>query len=434
MYEIVDNLNWIKGAHTFKFGVDLRDYRFTSTNSANSRGSFSFTGAYTGNAFADYLTGYPFSGARSFPRNQFGEYDRRYHFYVQDDWKISPRLTLNLGLRYEQNRPPFFVNYQAARFDFVSNKIQVERMPNGNINTTTQQVAQFAAPVFGDVFQKPEDAGLPNNLIFPDNRDWAPRVGLAWRPFSGNQTVVRAGAGIFYLLTSGNNTVSVPIINAPFIVDESANQVAVGGVPQRRVEDFFPPFSSNANFTPPLAFGFDPHMVTPRMTQYNFAVQQEIARDFALEVAYVGNQSHHLEREVQPANFPPITPGDTRSVQQRRPNPRFSGGSYFDTSGNANYNGLEVKLEKRYSRGYQFLRRLQLEQEHRYGYAGPGRRRIRQSLQLPHHARALGDRFRPALRRQLRRGTAVRPRQADRRRRLTAWPTRSSAAGSSAAS
>jgi outer membrane receptor protein involved in Fe transport len=354
MYEIVDNVNWIKGGHAFKFGVDLRDYRFTSTNSANSRGSFSFTGAYTGNAFADFLTGYPFSGARSFPRNQFGEYDRRYHFYVQDDWKVSPRLTLNLGLRYEQNRPPFYVNYQAARFDFATNKIQVERMPNGSINTTTQQVAQFAAPVFGDVFQKPEDAGLPNNLIFPDNRDWAPRFGLAWRPFAGNRTVLRAGAGIFYLLTSGNNTVSVPIINAPFIVDESANQVAVNGVPQRRAEDLFPPFSSNANFTPPLAFGFDPHMVTPRMTQYNFAVQHEIAHDFALEVAYVGNQSHHLEREVQPANFPPIAPGDTRSVQQRRPNPRFSAGNYFDTSGNANYHGLEVKMEKRYSRGYQF--------------------------------------------------------------------------------
>jgi hypothetical protein len=121
------------------------------------------------------------------------------------------------------------------------------------------------------------------------------------------------------------------------------------------VQRYFDPFSANANFTPPLAFGFDPHMVTPRMTQYNFAVQREIARDFSLEVAYVGNQSHHLEREVQPYNFPPINPTDTRPVQERRPNPRFAPGNYFDTSGNANYNGLEVKLEKRFSAGYQFL-------------------------------------------------------------------------------
>jgi outer membrane receptor protein involved in Fe transport len=109
-YQIIDNVSWIKGAHTLLFGIDLHDYRFSSTNSANSRGNFSFTGAFAGNAFADFLTGYPFSGARSFPRNQFGEYDRRYHFYVQDDWKVSPRLTVNIGLRYEQNRPPNFLN------------------------------------------------------------------------------------------------------------------------------------------------------------------------------------------------------------------------------------------------------------------------------------------------------------------------------------
>jgi len=355
MYELVENLNWIKGAHTFKYGIDFRELRFTSTNSANSRGAFSFTGAYTGNAFADFLSGYPFSGQRSFPRNQFGEYDRRYHFYVQDDWKVSSRLTLNLGLRYELNRPPDFLNSQAARFDFERNKIQVMRLPNGQINTTTQQVAQFAVPRFQDVFERPEDAGLPNNLFFINRTDFAPRIGLAYRPFSDNKTVIRAGFGVFYLLTSGNNTVSVPVINAPFIVDESANQVAVNGVPQRPVQTFFDPFSSNANFTPPLAFGFDPHMSTPRMHQYNFAVQREITRDVSLEIAYVGNQSRHLEREVQPRNFPPINPGDNRPVQQRRPNPRFAGGSYFDASGNANYNALELKLEKRFSRGYQFL-------------------------------------------------------------------------------
>ncbi len=354
-YEIVDNVSKIFGKHTVIFGADLRDFRFTSTNAANSRGVFSFTGAYTGNAFADFLTGYPFSGSRDFPRNQFGEYDRRYHFYVQDDWKVSSKLTLNLGLRYEVNRPPEFVNSQAARFDFVTNKVEVQRLSNGNVNLTTQQVAQFAYPVFQDVIVTPQSAGLPNNLIFQDNRDWAPRIGLAYRPFNSNKTVIRSGFGIFYLLTSGNNSVSVPIINVPFIVDESKNQVAVNNVPTQRVENFFPPFSSNANFTTALAYGFDPHMVTPRMTQYNFAVQQELARDFALEVAYVGNESHHLERENQPANYAPIAPGDTRPLQQRRPNPRFSAGNYLDTSGNANYNGLEVKLEKRYSRGYQFL-------------------------------------------------------------------------------
>ncbi|HZT28327.1 MAG TPA: TonB-dependent receptor [Bryobacteraceae bacterium] len=355
MYEIVDGLSWIKGSHTVKFGTDLRDYRFTSTNSAYSRGNFAFTGAWTGNAFADYMTGYPNSGLRDFPRNQFGQYQRQYHFYVQDDWKVARNLTVNLGLRYEINRIPFWVQYQGARFDFDRNKVEVQHMPNGQINLTTQQVASFAYPVFQDVIVSPESVGLPNTLMKQHWNDWAPRAGLAWRPTADNKTVVRAGAGIFYMLTSGNNSVSTPIINVPFIVDESLTQPTVGGIPQRRVENFFPPFSSNANFTTALAYGFNPDMLTPRMYQYNLAVQRELWRDFSLEVAYVGNQSRHLEMQNLPENYPAISPGDTRPVQQRRPNPRFSQGSYWDNSGSGRYNAMEVKFEKRYSRGYQFL-------------------------------------------------------------------------------
>ena len=356
MYEIVDGIHMIRGAHTITFGADLRKLSFTSTNAANSRGVFSFTGAYTGNAYADYLTGYPFSGSRDFPRNQFGETDNRAHFYVQDDWKVNSHLTVNAGLRYEMNLPPHFLRAQAARFDFLTNKVEVMQQGNGQINLTTQQVAQFAYPAFQQYIVTPQSAGLPNGLFFTDWRDWAPRAGLAWRPFDDNKTVIRAGFGLFYMLTSGNNTVSVPVINLPFIIDESRNQVTTSaGFPTLQVQNFFPPFSSQASFTAPLAFGFDPHMVTPRMTQYNIAIQRELAQDFALEVAFVGNQSHHLEREVQPENFPPINPNDTRPVQQRRPNPVFAAGDYFDSSGNANYNGLEVKLEKRFSKGYQFL-------------------------------------------------------------------------------
>ena len=141
-------MSWIKGRHTLLFGFDFRNCHFTSTNSANSRGVFSVTGAYTGNAFADFLTRYPFSASRDFPRIQFGETDRRYHMYFQDDWKASSRLTLNIGLRYELNRPPNFLRSPAARFDFDRNVIEVERLDNGNINLTPQQVAQYARSLF----------------------------------------------------------------------------------------------------------------------------------------------------------------------------------------------------------------------------------------------------------------------------------------------
>jgi outer membrane receptor protein involved in Fe transport len=196
-YELVDNISMIRGAHTIKFGADLRNYRLTSTNSANSRGAFSFNGTYTGNAYADFLTGFPTSGNRSYPRNLFGLYETRYHFYVQDDWKIARNLTLNVGLRYELILQPTPMLGQSARFNFQTQVWEVSTF-NGQINTISQQVAQFAYPRFANQIVKATDVGLPNKLLYNDYKNFAPRIGLAWRPFGDNKTVVRAGAGIFY--------------------------------------------------------------------------------------------------------------------------------------------------------------------------------------------------------------------------------------------
>lgn len=354
MYQIVDNLSWIRGAHTIKFGADLRNFRLTSTNSANSRGNFSFTPNYTGAAFADFLTGYPTSGARAFPRNLFGLNEFRHHFYVQDDWKISSSLTLNIGLRYELNLQPTATDYQSAMFDFENWRWVVSTMPDGNINLVSQQVSRFAFPRFQSQIVKASDVGLPNKLLYNRYNDFAPRLGLAWRPFGDNKTVVRLGAGVFYLLTSGNNIVSAPIINVPFIVDESKQQNIVNGRPTLDVRNFFEPFSQNANFTTPLTYALNPRMKTPTMYQWNLAIQREIVRNLSLEVAYVGNKGTYLERAL-PRNLPMVSSTDLRPFQNRRPNPAFGTGFFYDNRENSNYNALEAKLEKRYSQGLSFL-------------------------------------------------------------------------------
>ncbi len=353
MFELVDGVSLIRGAHTIKFGTDIRNYRLTSTNSANSRGAFSFTGTYTGNGYADYLTGFPTSGSRSFPRNLFGLYETRYHFYVQDDWKLARNLTLNVGLRYELNLQPTAMLGQSARFNFQTQVWEVSTF-NGQINTISQQVAQFAYPRFASQIVKATDVGLPNKLLYNQYNNWAPRLGLAWRPFGGNKTVIRSGAGIFYLLTSGNNAVSAPIINVPFIVDESKQQATVNGFPTLSVQNFFPAFSSNASFATPLTFGFQPHMKTPTMYQWNFAIQRELTKDLSLEVAYVGNKGTFLEYAL-PVNLPMVSSTDLRPFQQRRPNPALGTGSYYDNRNNSNYNALEMKLEERFSHGLNFL-------------------------------------------------------------------------------
>jgi hypothetical protein len=353
MYQIIDNFSLIRGRHTIKVGADLRKYDLSSTNAAFSRGSFSFNGTYSGNAFADYLLGYPSSGSRSFPRNFFGMYETRYHFYVQDDFKVTPNLTLNLGLRYELNIQPTPKLGQAADFDFITGKWIVATY-KGSINLTTQQVAQFAYPVYKDQIVTTDQAGLPNKLFYNDYNDFAPRIGFAWRPLGNNRTVIRGGYGIFYLLTSGNNIVSAPIINVPFILDESKLQPTANGRPTLQIQNFFPPFSTSASFSTPLTYGVNPHMRTPYLHEWNFAVQREIVPNLSLEISYVANKGTHLE-EAFPQNLAPPSATDLRPFQQRRPRPDLGTGQFYDNSGNSNYNALNVRLEKRFSRGVYFL-------------------------------------------------------------------------------
>ena len=208
MYEIVDGLSWNKGAHTLKFGTDLRRNIFTSTNAAHSRGNFAFTGAYTGNGFADFLTGYSSTALRDFPRNLFGQTTSNYDFYVKDDWKVNGRLTVNLGLRYEFNPQPEMLQDQISWFDPNTGNIVVSQY-HGAPNLVTQQVAKFVYPQYQQYFVTPQSVGLPNSLYRNHHRDFGPRLGLAFRPFNNNTTVIRAGYGRYYLLESGNNTVSL---------------------------------------------------------------------------------------------------------------------------------------------------------------------------------------------------------------------------------
>jgi hypothetical protein len=352
-YEIIDSVTWIKGAHSVKLGLDLRQSRMYSTNAAHSRGDFNFGGSYTGDGFADFLTGYPSSGSRDFPRNLFGQTINNYHFYVQDDYKVSSRLTLNLGLRYEFNPQPAYFQNQSAWFNPATGLIAVS-LYNGSPNLVTQQVAKYAYPQFQQYFVTPQQAGLPNGLLYNQYNNWAPRIGLAYRPTDDNKTVIRAGFGVFYLLQSGNNTVSQPILNLPFIVDESVAQPVVNGFPTTRAENLFQPFSTNSAFNTPYLATFDPHNRVPYLDEWNVAIQRELMPNMALEVAYVGSKGTHLEN-LYPFNVPRVDPNDNRPYQDRLPFPAFSSGTMLSNSNNSTYHSLQIKLEKRYSNGLSFL-------------------------------------------------------------------------------
>lgn len=344
--QIVDSVTWIKGRHTAKFGADYRRFHYVEENSGTaSRGRFSYGGGYAGNGFADFLFGYPNSGQRSYPTEHFGLTDTQVHFFAQDDFKVTSNLTLNIGLRYELNSIPKADLAQTSTFDFNLGKIVVGTLPNGDINLTTQQVAAVAFPLYRDRIVKASDAGYPSNLQDIGRKQFAPRVGFAYRPWD-NRTVLRGGYGIFYTLLRPNNFASYQIQNVPFSADELKDNTTP-----------VPTFNTATLFDAPFGLG-TPRIATlerrvnqPYMQQWNVAIQRQLGATLALDVAYVANKGTKLEQRYT-TNFVAPGPGNT---QTRRPLPQFGAGVRYANIANSNYHSLQVKLEKRFSKGFSFL-------------------------------------------------------------------------------
>ncbi|MGH9658297.1 MAG: carboxypeptidase regulatory-like domain-containing protein, partial [Bryobacteraceae bacterium] len=205
--EFTNNTTWIRGNHVIKFGGKLRYYQWLGTDSKTYAGLWSFTGqntenpaspARTGDVFADWVLGLPATGNRGYPSDTFGGDSNSWHLFLQDDFKVSNRLTLNIGLRYEFT--PWMSPYrgQTGTFDGTKSRpIIVASKTGAEIDLGAQPAARTAYGYLKDLIQTNSEAGLPYSITYPDRRQWAPRFGLAWRPI-GERTVIRGGYGIFF--------------------------------------------------------------------------------------------------------------------------------------------------------------------------------------------------------------------------------------------
>jgi hypothetical protein len=355
-YDFSDNLTWIKGRHILKFGTLVRHYQWLGTDSKQFAGSWSFTGINTenplspqgtGSSFADWLLGFPASGQRAYPGDVFGGVGTYWHFFAQDDVKVTNKLTLNVGLRYEYS--PWLEGYrgQLGTFDPTSSRPIILASGTDQIDIGAQFAAPAAYPLFKDLIQTSHQAGLPINITHNDLGQWAPRFGFAWQPV-GERTVVRGGYGIFYEPENTDGRVNLNMV--PFKLDETGfNQR--GALPQRTFADFFlgQPIGSlttnpSLNPTPTsLRMGYDQH--------WNLGIQRQLGGTYLVEVEYVGNKGTFLS-SGGPINDPPAGPG---SIQQRRPFPRF-GSIVFNTQDTSTtYHAIQVSAQKRYSSGFWFL-------------------------------------------------------------------------------
>lgn len=353
--EFTDSLTWVKGRHILKFGVDMRYFKILFTDTRSHVGAWTFNGSFTqnpassagtGDGFADFLLGYPSAGTRSNPATWWGGLGWYKHGFFQDDFKVSNRLTLNLGLRYEYS--PWLSAYRnvVATFEGNLSKPIIVGSNNGQIDLGAQPVAPIGFALFSNLIQTNNQVGLPSSISVPDKLQFAPRIGLAWRPF-GDRTVVRGGYGIFYEPES--TTVRLNFNFLPWDISETINATQ-NVVPNRTLADFYLGAAFGSSITNPSWTPASVHMPMGYDEHFSLGVQRQLTKRMSLEVDYAGNRGRH-QQSSDAFNDPSAGPG---AVQTRRPYPTFGTMNTDRQDNSSQYDALQAKLEQRLSSGVWF--------------------------------------------------------------------------------
>ncbi len=322
VYQYGDNLTWIRGGHTLKFGGGFRNLQQPHVPVLFGRGQFVFQGFATGNSVADFLLGNPFvtigAGKRPISYMSFHSYDG----FVQDDWKVAPRLTLNLGIRYE-------------RVGVVTDRY---RGRLGVFDEATGKVVGPGAAV--------DQAGLVNS----DNLGFQPRFGFSWQPFSNPHTVIRGGYGVYNgvkVINERNFSLGTEL-GWQQIVDINP---LVGLPPSVNWDNLFPPAAAGGGLG---ILTDDPRSRDPYAQMYSLGIQRELPFDAVLEVGYVGQVTHKemIRIDINQARLPAF-PGEP--LAPRRPYPSLASILMVKDIANSNYNSLQARFEKRFSHNLSFL-------------------------------------------------------------------------------
>ncbi len=344
-YEAQDTFAWVKDKHNIKAGADYRRDQVFETFPNRPNGDFTFNGSYTGNPLADFYVGQAFQfrqGGGDATKDLFGT---GVGLFVQDDIRLKPRFTLNIGVRYELQLPFYDKQDRLAAFQFG-----------------TQSKAIPAAPP--DLLF-PGD--LPRATIATDKKDFAPRIGFAWDPFGNGKTSIRAAYGIYYdqlpaLATFEN------INNPPFLRFIQINNVPLlnpyASFPvDPRTQPFPCSIVSTATNAPVgcLILGFSPDFHTGYAQHYNLTVQRQVTPNMLAEIGYVGSTGTKLPGYLEINGAPPSPAGTPAGsnlagyIQLRRPSVLYNLVRPTYSEFNSSYHSLQASLNKRFSHGHSFL-------------------------------------------------------------------------------
>jgi outer membrane receptor protein involved in Fe transport len=362
-YQIYDNFSYTRGRHTLKAGAEFLWIEYNRTESPNTNGTFQFTTGYTsrtassdgtGNALASFLLAMPQQGNRSVGPSTIAGRQSAFSLYVQDDWRVNDRLTLNLGLRYELQPPMYDKNGMMASIDY-------SKVPTPAEIFAEKRTGFYAPTVFVC-----GQGGTPKGCSSTDTNNLAPRLGVVYK--ADDRTVLRGGAGLYFAANDAN-----PLFRlAATIPGNIAQTISFNNfVPSRAPGfDIFGPAILG-----PVQIqqaGIEPDQKTSETYQWSAGVQRELGRRWVLEAGYVGSYARYLEQNQQPNN----AQAGSGAVDPRRPYAalEFAAGTvfpsyvtvqgtrvpvgfinYYTRTAEAKYHALVTRLERRFDNGFSLL-------------------------------------------------------------------------------
>jgi hypothetical protein len=364
-YQLQNNLTWLRRNHTFKFGIDVQ--RHLAQNYNDIWPSTRFEAAYSGDGFSDFLLGIPnvVSGRLDIPTTS-DLYNMYWAGYIQDDWKASPNLTINIGMRYEVATPIVERHGYPGQFDPLLGTGRPFEMQKGDCPKDPRACGGILYPKNNTTAKgfytnlRPDIPYgiLDSDSIFDtDKNNWAPRFGFAWRPFSTTRTVIRGGYGINYyfkpLLNFARFIGQIPPADVrtsltasptnPVFTWDTLSQSAISGVNLAQA------YETNT------AVGRE--NLNPYIQQWSLSVAQEIAQDTVFEAEYVGSKSTHTQISVD-LELAPFDPDcrsggtiDCSAPATRIPFVKFAQIAGYYYGGWGNYNGGIFSVRRRYATG-----------------------------------------------------------------------------------
>jgi carboxypeptidase family protein/TonB-dependent receptor-like protein len=359
-FQFLDNFTWTRGRHSVKFGGDLRYLTALYTDAFG----FDFLGVYTfnnsvtsiiGNPYAAFLLGVPDATTldRCIQPNTEA-YASSYALYAQDDWKVSPRLTINYGLRWEYH--PMFGDHLYNTANLLPNYTSVinGKTFQGAVVVADKGVSEVDPDFVTSIAPTPiltaSQVGLPQTLRYTEKTDFAPRVGFAWRVTGDGKTVIRAGFGKYIETTLSQ------LASGAWAVESSDAAQFTNTIGSGKAQLTFPyPFPANLAQPGSQAFqySFELHYKDPYVEQWNFTIERDLGFQTGLRVSYDGSHGRDLAHFDDLTQVPANTVGYA-IAKQTGPFPVWAAINNYTNGGVSNYQSMTIALTKRMAKGLQF--------------------------------------------------------------------------------